>query len=408
MKFFLLCAAAVTLALAGCGTSQTSPGSSDSVVVLATVGDVEITNVTIRNELELIPPYQRASFETPEGQRTLLDHLIERELLIQAAEDAGLESDSTVQAQVQQAMLQVEYARQRALITVFYEKNVVSAVTVPDSAVQAYYDQHTGDIYFQPSQVKASMILTATSDKMGEVSAALAAGAPFDSTAMSMSEHSATAAQGGDLGWITVDSPLPYLGTQAEISTALFAAGTGSIAGPFETDLGFVLFEVVDRAEAGPRPFEEVRESIVNILKPAQVNDYFRNTVIPDLREQYGVSINEDAFLPGIDVPADSLMELAQGMMETSPDRAIRYFQIYLERFPNDPKAYQAQFLIGFTYSEYMHDMDAAREAFTSMVTRFPDTELTDDAQWMIENMDRPLDSLIPQDSVAAPASDSI
>jgi hypothetical protein len=41
-------------------------------------------------------------------------------------------------------------------------------------------------------------------------------------------------------------------------------------------------------------------------------------------------------------------------------------------------------------------------------VTRFPDTELTDDAQWMIDNMDRPLDSLIPQDSVAAPASDSI
>jgi parvulin-like peptidyl-prolyl isomerase len=408
MKFFVLCAAAVTLALAGCGTSQTSPGSSDSVVVLATVGDVEITNVTIRNELELIPPYQRASFETPEGQRTLLDHLIERELLIQAAEDAGLESDSTVQAQVQQAMLQVEYARQRALITVFYEENVVSAVTVPDSAVQAYYDQHTGDIYFQPSQVKASMILTATSDNMGEVSAALAAGAPFDSTAMSMSEHSATAAQGGDLGWITVDSPLPYLGTQAEISTALFAAGTGSLVGPFETDLGFVLFEVADRAEAGPRPFEEVRESIVNILKPAQVNDYFRNTVIPDLREQYGVSINEDAFLPGIDVPADSLMELAQGMMETSPDRAIRYFQLYLERFPNDPKAYQAQFLIGFTYSEYMHDMDAAREAFANMVTRFPDTELTDDAQWMIDNMDRPLDSLIPQDSVAAPASDSI
>jgi len=82
----------------GCGTSQTNPGSSDSVVVLATVGDVEITNITIRNELEMIPPTSR-QLRDSEGQRTLLDHLVERELLLQAAEDAGLEDDSTVQAQ---------------------------------------------------------------------------------------------------------------------------------------------------------------------------------------------------------------------------------------------------------------------------------------------------------------------
>lgn len=402
MRFFVLCAAAALLALAGCGTSQTSPGSSDSIVVLATVGDVEITNVTIRNELELIPPYQRASFETPEGQRTLLDHLVERELLLQAAEDAGLEEDSTVQAQVQQAMLQVEYARQRALITAFYEQKVVTAVTIPDSTILAYYNEHTSDIYFQPAQVMVSMILTGGQQKMDEASSALAAGAPFDSTAMGLSEHTATAPQGGDLGWVTADSPMPYLGSQPEITTALFAAAVGDLVGPFTTDLGVVLFKVTDKTEAGPRAFEEVRESIVNILRPAEVNNYFRNSVIPGLREQYGVEINEDAFLPGLDVPADSLMEIAQSMMETSPERAIRYFQLYLERFPGDPKAYQAQFLIGFTYSEYLRDYESARQAFSNMVTRFPDSELTDDAQWMIDNMETPIDSLIPADSTAA------
>jgi peptidyl-prolyl cis-trans isomerase C len=408
MRFFVLCAAAALLAMAGCGTSQTSPGSSDSIVVLATVGDVEITNVTIRNELELIPPYQRASFETPEGQRTLLDHLVERELLLQAAEDAGLEEDSTVQAQVQQAMLQVEYARQRALITAFYEQKVVTAVTIPDSTILAYYNEHTSDIYFQPAQVMASMILTAAQQKMDEASAALAAGAPFDSTAMGFSEHAATAPQGGDLGWVTADSPMPYLGSQPDIATALFAAAAGDLVGPFTTDLGVVLFKVTDKTEAGPRAFEDVRESIINILRPAEVNNYFRNSVIPGLREQYGVEINEDAFLPGLDVPADSLMEIAQSMMEASPERAIRYFQLYLERFPGDPKAYQAQFLIGFTYSEYLRDFESARQAFSNMVTRFPDSELTDDAQWMIDNMETPIDSLIPTDSTTAAPGGSL
>jgi len=387
------------VAVAGCGSSQTSPGASDSTVVLATVGDVQITTQTIRQELDMIPPYQRASFETPEGQRVLLDHLIERELLLQAAEDAGLEQDSTVQAQVELAMQQVEFARQRALITVYYEQLVVDQVQIPDSAVTAYYNQHVGDIYHQPAQVKASMILTADQAAMDEVMSLVESGSPFDSTAMDLSEHAPTSSLGGDLGWITADSPLPYLGSQPEIAAALFAAAPDEVVGPFTTEIGMVLFKVTDRMEDGAQPLADVRESIVNILKPAQVNDYFQNTVMPSLRERYEGSVNEDAFLPGPDVPADSLMSLAQSMMETSPERAVRYFQLYVERFPDDAKAYQAMFLIGFTYSEYLRDYDNARTAFNAMITRYPDSELTDDAQWMLDNMETPIDSLIPQDS---------
>jgi peptidyl-prolyl cis-trans isomerase C len=403
MRVVLVAASIFLVALAGCRSAQTTPGGPDTTAVLATVGNVNITMQTLRTEMEMIPPYQRAAFETPEGMRTLLDHLVERELLLQAAQDAGLESDSFVMAQVELAMQQVEYTRQRALIQAYYENNVVGSVVIPDSEVVAYYNEHAGDIYYQSRQVRTSMILTAADDRMAEAQAALAAGMPFDSAAVAFSEHAPTAGIGGDLGWVTDGSPMPYLGNQPEISTALFAANVGDMAGPFVTELGPVLFKVTDRVEEGAKPFEEVRESIVNVLRPARVNSYFRDEVLPGLRTQYQVTIDENAFLPGLDVPADSLMELAQGMMESSPERAIRYFQLYLERFPEDAKAYQAMFLIGFTYSEYMRDFESAREAFSAMITRFPDSELTDDAQWMLDNMETPIDSLIPvsQDSAA-------
>lgn len=247
------------------------------------------------------------------------------------------------------------------------------------------------------------MILTTSDERMAEAQAALASGTPFDSVAVAFSEHAPTSGIGGDLGWVTDGSPMPYLGNQPEISAALFAAAVGDISGPYATELGPVIFRVTDRVEEGTKPFEEVRESIVNVLRPARVNSYFRDEVLPGLRNQYQVTIDENAFLPGLEVPADSLMELAQGMMESSPERAIRYFQLYLERFPEDAKAYQAMFLIGFTYSEYLRDFDNARQAFSAMITRFPDSELSDDAQWMLDNMETPIDSLIPvgEDSAA-------
>lgn len=396
MRALLVLSAILIAVSTGCGTPGVSSDASDSTVVLATVGDVRITMETLRRELDLIPPYQRASFETPEGQRILLDHLVERELLLQAAEEAGLDSDSFVVAQVELAMQQVEITRQRALIQAYYENEVVNSVTVPDSVIIAYYNEHTGDIYFRSAQVRASMILADDPAVIDAAIEELAAGQPFDSVAVRTSEHSPTAGIGGDLGWITVDSPMPYLGAQPEIVTALFATPAGETAGPFDTELGTVVFKVTEKVEEGAAPLEEVRESIANMLKPSLVNTYFRDELLPGLRERYAVTVNEDAFLPGPDVPADSLMLLAQSMMESSPERAITYFRLFLERFPSDSTAYQAAFLIGFTYSEYLRDYDSARTAFESMIEQFPASELTDDAQWMVENMETPIDSIIP------------
>ncbi|MDM7992859.1 MAG: peptidyl-prolyl cis-trans isomerase [Candidatus Fermentibacter sp.] len=396
MKELVVVSAFLVAMTAGCGTPGVNTVESDSTVVLATVGDVEITMQTLRQELDLIPPYQRASFETPEGQRVLLDHLVERELLLQAAEEAGLESDSFVQAQVELAMQQVELTRQRALIQVFYENNVVNSVVVPDSEIIAYYEQHTGDIYFRSAQVHAYMILAASPATIDAALAEIEAGQPFDSVAVRTSEHAPTASLGGDMGWITADSPMPYLGAQEEMTAALFAASAGDIVGPFDTDLGTVVLRVAEKVEEGARPLEEVRESIINTLKPSMVNTYYRDQLLPGLRERYAVSINEEAFLPGPDVPADSLMMLAQSMMESNPETAITYFKLFLERFPEDSTAYQAAFLVGFTYSEYLRDYESARTAFSDMIERFPASELTDDAQWMLENMETPIDSLIP------------
>ena len=154
LALFLLAAALLACC---CQQSHTPPEAGGDI--LAVVGDVTITSETIRKELELIPPYQRASFETLEGQRVLLDHLIERELLLQAASDAGLEDDSFVVAQVDRAMEQVETTRQRALIQAYYEREVVGSVEIPDEEILDYYNDHTGDIYHRDEQVRVSHVL---------------------------------------------------------------------------------------------------------------------------------------------------------------------------------------------------------------------------------------------------------
>ena len=100
MRIFLFSVLAFLL-MSACGTQERAGGDeADTSLVYATVGDVRITENMINEELNLIPPYQRSSFETPEGKRMLLDHIIERELLLAEAENLGMEEDSFVVAQV--------------------------------------------------------------------------------------------------------------------------------------------------------------------------------------------------------------------------------------------------------------------------------------------------------------------
>ncbi len=395
MRIFILLASVVILTAAGCGTQdRAGANEADTSRVFATVGNVDITERMINDELNLIPPYQRSSFESPEGKRLLLNHIIERELLLQEAENLGLESDSFVIAQVELAMQQVDAARDRALIQTYYQQQVVDQVQVSEEDIQAYYEDHLDDIYHQEPQVKVSQVLVASPEDTVAVLAALDSGESFETVVEEMSQHEPTRSTGGNMGWVTLNSPMPYLGQQEEIVRHLFEGEVNDVLGPFSTSMGYHFFKITEKKEEGSRPLDEVRESIENTLRPTLVNSYFEETVIPSLRESYGVTVNEEAFLPDESVSADSLFQSAQNMMETNPQTAVEYYRLFIRRFPDHPNAHQAQFLIGFTLSEYMRDYEAAEMAFQKLIDDYPESDFVDDAQWMIENMGIPPESL--------------
>ena len=129
MRFVLPLTAAAILLLASCGAQ---PMDSDT---LARVGDKVITRTMLEEEISRIPPYQRDSFQTLEGRRSLLEHMIERELLIMAAYDAGLDTDSVVVNRVETATQQVKDVLKRSIIQAYYEQFVIEAVTISDEEI---------------------------------------------------------------------------------------------------------------------------------------------------------------------------------------------------------------------------------------------------------------------------------
>lgn len=55
--------------------------------------------------------------------------------------------------------------------------------------------------------------------------------------------------------------------------------------------------------------------------------------------------------------------------------------------YPNSPNDYKALFMIGFIQAEHLRQDSAAVRSFEAMLKKYPDSDLSDDADWMIRNI---------------------
>lgn len=98
---------------------------------------------------------------------------------------------------------------------------------------------------------------------------------------------------------------------------------------------------------------------------------------------------------PGSSLADDALFMLGQiAQNRGRHEEAIARYQELLRKYPDSEHAYKAQFIIGFIYSENLHDYTMARRAFKKLLEDYPDCDLAPSAEWMLENMGKPLESL--------------
>ncbi|MGB8657856.1 MAG: tetratricopeptide repeat protein [Candidatus Zixiibacteriota bacterium] len=75
---------------------------------------------------------------------------------------------------------------------------------------------------------------------------------------------------------------------------------------------------------------------------------------------------------------------------------AIRTYEEILKTYPDSPRAYKAQFLIAFVYSENLKAYDKARENYKKLLEKYPNCDLVDDAQYMLKTMETDSLPVIP------------
>lgn len=205
--------------------------------VIAKVGDLEITE----QELTFAEADLKEQFsQVPEAKRkgAILAALIDIKLLANKAKAAGMEENDLFKAQM-------EFVRARALHNVFFQENVVKAIT--DEEVKARFDKEIAAMTPE-SEVKARHILVKTEDEAKSIISELEDGADFVELAKEKSTGP-SGPNGGDLGFFSKGQMVP------PFEQAAFALEDGMFTKePVKTQFGY---HVILREEQREKPLPE-------------------------------------------------------------------------------------------------------------------------------------------------------
>jgi peptidyl-prolyl cis-trans isomerase C len=358
--------------------------------VLAKIGNIVITqhefDVQFKSGMERITADKRSMFINPHGRRQFLAMLVDEKVWVNGALEAGYDKDPEVKMLLDMTLDQLVMRK-------YYEKEIIAKATPTETEVRKFYDENP-DRFKGPVKAKARHIALSDSTEAERVLAQLKRGADFAKLAKEKSNDTSTADKGGDLGMLIQGTALPRaIAGFPQLERALFSLKSGGLSDVIKTSSGYQILRIDERTEPELKPFESVKARIEEGLTGERENK-IRSELFQELKKKFPVEyLIEDSSLTAnknVTPPevATTPEELFQAAMDSNDSlQRISIYEELLKKFPESKYASQAQFMIGFIYSEELKDYTKAEGAFKVVIEKYPDSELVDSAKWMIRNM---------------------
>jgi peptidyl-prolyl cis-trans isomerase C len=293
------------------------PYNETSNEIVARVGDSEITGLELARAVHSYSQnlFMRGQKPPPNFEDTVLDVLIESELLYQAGlklpiPDLGekvermyrqalsrFPSEAALAESLAREAMTPERLRQRfekeIIVNYAIEKKVYDEITVDDEEISAFYDKNREELK-EKEKIRARQILilmtrdaapgqkAAARAKIRQLKQRIEAGEDFGEIAREYSEDPSRE-EGGDLGFLSRGRLAPAL------EKAAWSLEPGQVSDPVETPLGCHLIRVDEKIPETIPELSAARDKIIAIIKRKKTPGKLKQ-VIAEIKQEIPVT----------------------------------------------------------------------------------------------------------------------
>jgi peptidyl-prolyl cis-trans isomerase C len=239
--------------------TKPAPAKTGSAKPVATVNGVPVPQS--RADYLMQQQLSRGGADTEQMRSMVRDELVNREILMQEAQKAGIAKQSEVQAQL-------DMARQEIVVSA-YLRDWVRKHPITDAEVQQEYEKAKAE--HGDKEYKARHILVESEDEAKALIAQLKKGGKFDDLATKNSKDGGTAQRGGELDWSV---PASY---DKQFSDAMMKLEKGKYTEtPVRTRFGFHIIQLDDVRPAKFATLAEVKPRIQQKLAQNKIEELVR------------------------------------------------------------------------------------------------------------------------------------
>ncbi|MDO4281871.1 MAG: peptidylprolyl isomerase [Peptococcaceae bacterium] len=289
----LLVAVMSASVLAGCGSSSADSqmGGEEVIKVNDTAlhknyVDARIDQVFKQNQLESDDAFSGYY------KSQIITGLVETELMVQEAKERGIEVSDEDKENYKSELIEQSYGSQENFDSYLSEYNIsddmldrmLEEKLYYDKLIdelkkdvkvdpETYYNEHK-DEFNVGDQVKAAHILVEDEDTAKKIIKKLDDGEDFAKLAKEYSKDTATADQGGELGYFTADKMV------TEFSDAAFALEKGKYTEtPVKTSYGYHIILCEDKQAAHQQTYDEVKDELTETLTNQEVQSKYQELI---------------------------------------------------------------------------------------------------------------------------------
>lgn len=243
--------------------------------VIARVGNKEFTNNDFQIFLSSLDPnVVRHFMNEPNGFETILNEMLNQELMLHYANQESLEDDEEFQRVFTKT-------KENLLKNYAYQKIIDGADEPTEEEVKEYYEKHKDDL--EKTFINASHILVEDEELAKEIEKKLADGEIFEDLAQEYSKCPSKE-RGGNLGDFTQGQMVK------EFDEVVFSLEEGEISKPVKTQFGYHIIKL-NKINSKQKPdFETSKEDIEAELRRMNQLKAYQDKVA-ELKEQYPIEI---------------------------------------------------------------------------------------------------------------------
>ena len=323
-----------------------------------------------------------------------------RELDLPGAEAQGIDKDPQVSKQLQEL--------RTSILVQAYQRKMVDALPQPtEEQIKKYFDEHPQEFSI-PARVNASWIKCATKADCERARKRIVDGKEeFAKVAAAVSIDKESAKDGGLLGYFNPIGYIRSIGSgehSQEFAKHAFELEANDVGPVFQWDDGWAFIKLHEKTTERAEPFAQAHDRIAARLRPS-FSDSLLSKELAKLRQSIKVETFVDIDKELENKTAEELMRLATE--SSDPHDKIEYYRALLRKYPHYERADEAQFMIGFVYSEDLQDFESARPEYEKVLKDYPDSQVKESAQYMIQNMGHGKMPDFEEGQKTAPGSDS-